>query len=445
MGSEVGNKKATKTVQSSKELRKHDTIWVFALMGTAIGAGVLFFPIRAGYGGLLPMIIMILLSYPIAFLCHRALARLCLSGPKPSYDIIETMEFYFGSAGGTVLTVAYFLAIYPILFIYGVTITNTFMAFWETQLHMPPLNRGVIALIALFLLALIILFGKGFMIKVMGYLVYPLIICLLIISVLLIPYWKTAIFETLNPYHLHLWGDTGIVVTVWLGIALMVFSFSFSAIVSSFVVSQRETYQKALGLAGVEKKCNTIMSRACILMIFVIMFFSLSCLFTLSSYELAEAKQQNIPILSYLAVYVTTTGGSPYLSAFLEYAAPLIALIAVFKSFFGHYLGALEGLNGLIICFGCKRNRQAISPSRLNLISLVIIMSTTWIVAYLNPNILDLIEALGAPIIAFLFCLLPIYAIHKLPVLAKYRGQFANYFVLTVGILTYLNIIYKLF
>lgn len=437
-------KRIKKTSLSVAEWNKHDTTWVFALMGTAIGAGVLFFPIRAGYGGLLPMIIMIMLSYPIAFLCHRALARLCFSGPKPSYDIIETVEFYFGSAGGTVLTIAYFLAIYPILFIYGVTITNTFMAFWEIQLHMPALNRGLVAFVALFLLALIILFGKGFMIKVMGYLVYPLIACLLLISALLIPYWKTAIFTTLEPKHWQFWGENGIVVTVWLGIALMVFSFSFAAIVSSFVVSQRTKYQKQLGLAGVEKKCNKILSRACILMIVVIMLFSLSCLFTLSASELAEVKRRNIPILSYLAVYVTTAGGSPYLSAFLEYAAPLIALIAVFKSFFGHYLGALEGLNGLIICFGCKRNRNAISPTKLNFISLVIIMITTWIVAYLNPNILDLIEALGAPIIAFLLCLLPIYAIHKLPVLAKYRGQFANYFVLLVGILTYLNILYKL-
>ncbi|MDF2528118.1 MAG: threonine/serine transporter TdcC [Enterobacter mori] len=32
--------------------RKSDTTWTLGLFGTAIGAGVLFFPIRAGFGGL---------------------------------------------------------------------------------------------------------------------------------------------------------------------------------------------------------------------------------------------------------------------------------------------------------------------------------------------------------------------------------------------------------
>ena len=60
--------------------RKSDTTWTLGLFGTAIGAGVLFFPIRAGYGGLIPILIMLVLAWPIAFYCHRALARLCLSG-----------------------------------------------------------------------------------------------------------------------------------------------------------------------------------------------------------------------------------------------------------------------------------------------------------------------------------------------------------------------------
>ncbi|EDL4545200.1 threonine/serine transporter TdcC, partial [Salmonella enterica subsp. enterica serovar Typhimurium] len=36
--------------------RKSDTTWTLGLFGTAIGAGVLFFPIRAGFGGLIPIL-----------------------------------------------------------------------------------------------------------------------------------------------------------------------------------------------------------------------------------------------------------------------------------------------------------------------------------------------------------------------------------------------------
>ena len=72
---------SSQTKQSS--WRKSDTTWTLGLFGTAIGAGVLFFPIRAGFGGLIPILLMLVLAYPIAFYCHRALARLCLSGSNP--------------------------------------------------------------------------------------------------------------------------------------------------------------------------------------------------------------------------------------------------------------------------------------------------------------------------------------------------------------------------
>ena len=38
--------------------RKSDTTWTLGLFGTAIGAGVLLFPIRAGFGGLIPILLM---------------------------------------------------------------------------------------------------------------------------------------------------------------------------------------------------------------------------------------------------------------------------------------------------------------------------------------------------------------------------------------------------
>ncbi|MDI5754487.1 hypothetical protein MJL79_30330, partial [Salmonella enterica subsp. enterica serovar Montevideo] len=41
--------------------------------------------------------------------------------------------------------------------------------------------------------------------------------------------------------------------------------------------------------------------------------------------------------------------------------------------------------------------------------------------------------------------LLPMYAIRKAPSLAKYRGRLDNVFVTLIGLLTILNIVYKLF
>ncbi|WP_210453253.1 threonine/serine transporter TdcC [Pantoea ananatis] len=426
--------------------RKSDTTWTLGLFGTAIGAGVLFFPIRAGYGGLIPILIMLVLAWPIAFYCHRALARLCLSGSNVSGNITETVEEHFGKTGGVVITFLYFFAICPLLWIYGVTITNTFMAFWQYQLLLPALNRGVVALLLLLLMAFVIWFGKDLMVKVMSWLVFPFIASLVLISLSLIPYWNTAVIDQVNLSDIALTGHDGILVTVWLGISIMVFSFNFSPIVSSFVVSKREEYEPEMGRTYTENKCSQIISRASILMVAVVMFFAFSCLFTLSPQDMADAKAQNIPVLSYLAnQFSALSGEKSTFSTVLEYSASVIALVAIFKSFFGHYLGTLEGLNGLIIKFRYKGDKDAVSSRKLNTLSMVFIMGSTWLVAYLNPNILDLIEAMGAPIIASLLCLLPMYAISKVPALAKYKGRADNVFVSAIGLLTILDIAYKFF
>lgn len=426
--------------------RKSDTTWTLGLFGTAIGAGVLFFPIRAGFGGLIPILLMLLLAYPIAFYCHRALARLCLSGSNPSGNITETVEEHFGKTGGVVITFLYFFAICPLLWIYGVTITNTFMTFWENQLQMPALNRGFVALFLLLLMAFVIWFGKDLMVKVMSFLVFPFIASLILISLSLIPYWNSAVIDQVSMSDLSFTGHDGILVTVWLGISIMVFSFNFSPIVSSFVVSKREEYEGEFGKEFTEQKCSKIIGRASMLMVAVVMFFAFSCLFTLSPQNMAEAKAQNIPVLSYLANHFATMSGTKSTFAtVLEYGASIIALIAIFKSFFGHYLGTLEGLNGLVLKFGYKGDKKKVSVGKLNTISMIFIMGSTWVVAYANPNILDLIEAMGAPIIASLLCLLPMFAIRKVPALAKFRGRTENLFVTAVGLLTILNIVYKLF
>jgi threonine transporter len=320
------------------------------------------------------------------------------------------------------------------------------MTFWENQLQLPALNRGFVALFLLLLMAFVIWFGKDLMVKVMSFLVFPFIASLVLISLSLIPYWNSAVIDQVNLSDIAFTGHDGILVTVWLGISIMVFSFNFSPIVSSFVVSKREEYEPEFGKEFTEQKCSKIIGRASLLMVAVVMFFAFSCLFTLSPQNMAEAKAQNIPVLSYLANHFASLSGTKSTFAtVLEYGASIIALVAIFKSFFGHYLGTLEGLNGLVLKFGYKGDKKKVSVGKLNTISMVFIMGSTWIVAYANPNILDLIEAMGAPIIASLLCLLPMYAIRKTPALAKYKGRTENIFVTVVGLLTILNIVYKLF
>ena len=73
------------------------------------------------------------------------------------------------------------------------------------------------------------------------------------------------------------------------------------------------------------------------------------------------------------------------------------------------------------------------------------IFLTTWAVAVLNPSILGLIETLAGPVIAAILYLMPMYAIHKVPALARYRGAASNVFVTISGLIAMSAILYGLF
>ena len=67
-----------------------------------------------------------------------------------------------------------------------------------------------------------------------------------------------------------------------------------------------------------------------------------------------------------------------------------------------------------------------------------------WIVATLNPSILGMIETIGGPVIAAILFLMPMYAIRKVPAMARYRGQASNVFVTAVGLVAISALIYSL-
>lgn len=60
---------SSSVAENSKAWRKTDTVWMLGLYGTAIGAGVLFLPINAGMSGLIPVLLMAVLAFPMTFFC----------------------------------------------------------------------------------------------------------------------------------------------------------------------------------------------------------------------------------------------------------------------------------------------------------------------------------------------------------------------------------------
>lgn len=409
-------------------LNRQDITWMLGLYGTAIGAGTLFLPINAGIGGFWPLVIMALLAFPMTFFAHRGLTRFVLSGSSRQGDITEVVEEHFGVSIGKFITLLYFFAIYPILLVYSVAITNTVSSFMEHQLHMTPPPRALLAAILILGLMIVVRCGKDTIVKAMSVLVFPFVIALMSLALYLIPNWNGAIFEQSNNFNMTAGNFTK---TLWLAIPVMVFSFNHSPIISSFAVAQKTSYGE-----DAEKKSARILILSHLMMVLTVMFFVFSCVLSLSPADLMEAKEQNISILSYLANHLN--------NPIFAYVAPLIAFVAISKSFLGHYLGASEGLNGLVIK-SLRSRGKSITPKRLNWITAILVGVTTWAVATLNPSILGMIETLGGPVIAMLLFLMPMYAIHKVPAMRRYAGKFSNVFVIFMGCVSISAIFYLLF
>lgn len=101
---------------------------------------MLFLPINAGIGGFWPLLIVFVLAFPITYLAHRGLARFIYSSNTPESSITDVIGEHFGALAGKVFTVIYFFAVYTILIMYAVAITNTAQSFITHQLAMaePP-------------------------------------------------------------------------------------------------------------------------------------------------------------------------------------------------------------------------------------------------------------------------------------------------------------------
>lgn len=414
--------------ESTSSWSKQDTVWMLSLYGTAIGAGTLFLPIDAGLNGIWPLIIMTLIAFPMTYYSHRALCRFVLSGSSPQADITDVVEEHFGSFAGKMLTGLYFFAIYPLLLMYSVAITNTTQSFIVNQLGFAAPPRAVLSIILILALMAIVRLGQEIIVKSMSVLVYPFATMLFLLSLYLIPNWNTAILEQSNSLQAN--GGHGLLMTLWLLIPVMVFSFNHSPIISSFAMSQRRQYGR-----NADQTSSRIMRYSHLMMVLSVMFFVFSCVFSLSPQDLLEAKSQNISILSYLANHLNTP--------LMAYLAPIIAFTAISKSFLGHYLGAKEGLNGILVRSLKATGKTANAKVIQSIIELFMII-TCWIVATINPNILKMIETLGGPVIAMLLFMMPMHAISRVPAMKQYKNQLSNVFITIMGVISISAIIYGL-
>ena len=405
----------TQSVNQQHHPNAVNTNWVISLFGTAVGAGILFLPINAGGFGFWPLLIATALIGPMTFLSHRALSRMMSASPTAGADITGVVTNYFGERAGTVISVLYFFAIYPIVLIYGVSITNTVDSFIVNQLGGPEIPRWLLSLLLVGGMTLVFAFGQRLMLIVTQIIVYPLILFLAAVSFYLVPQWDFESFYTAEGTSSGLWAVVMI-------LPVLVFSFNHSPAISQFSLAMQRTWGR-----DAEKNASKVLGITAVLLTVFTMFFVWSCALAIGGDGLAEAREQNIPVMSYIA----NTTGVPVMALL----SPIVAILAIVSSYFGHALGAAEGAR-FIVKKLAPGVTSKMSAATITMVVNAFIFLTAWLAAIANPSILSLIESIGGPFIAMILYIMPMYAMYKIPALARFRNRWTTIFVVVTGIAT---------
>ncbi|MGL4086067.1 amino acid permease, partial [Escherichia coli] len=99
---------------------KEETLWSFALYGTAVGAGTLFLPIQLGSAGAVVLFITALVAWPLTYWPHKALCQFILSSKTSAGEgITGAGTHYYGKKIGNLITTLYFIAFFVVVLIYA--------------------------------------------------------------------------------------------------------------------------------------------------------------------------------------------------------------------------------------------------------------------------------------------------------------------------------------
>jgi serine transporter len=392
--------------------------WVLTCFGTAVGAGILFLPIRAGLSGIWPLFFLILIIFPITYISHRGITRIVASCPKET-NIVGAIEYDLGHTAGFVASILYFLSIITICVGYATGLTNMIDTLLRNHFHI-IFPRTLLTFITLVVMTSVMLCNKKAMILVTSILTFPLIILLSAISIYMIHKWNLSAFH--QAFNLK-----DFIKNILLLLPILIFAMNFSPICSSLGAFYKKNFPSAK--EAVKNSDNVVKWTSILLFVFV-MFFVFSLFFSITPEIFLSAKEKNIDALTAVALYYNTP--------ILLYTLPIIAFFAISSSYFGHFEGTREGFCGIITQIATWRRpelKDKINLKKTKIICTFMLVALLWILAVYNMSILSIIGAISSPIIAMYAYLMPVILMRKVPRLRIYQSKWAA-FVFIIGIIT---------
>lgn len=397
-------------------------VWIWTLFACAVGAGILYLPINAGLHGVWPFIVLLVITFPVVYLAHWNLTRFVLIASTGTTNINDIIYENFSKKFYNAFSICYFLAIYPMILIYTVGLTNTVDSFLVANFSI-IIPRYLLAFILLSIILIIVVTKASFIRKVIKSLALPLAGILGLLSFYLIPKWQFTQF-TIIPTTVEF------LETLFITLPVVIFTVNYLPIISTFALYHSKHSPTP------EKDTTNLLWLASLLIFGFSMFFVFSCIMTIDPENMAIAKETNTNILVYMANYFN--------DPWLRIINPIIAITAMAGACFSSFFGAKEAVIGVIEQW---LNIHKAHSKKLDYAAVALLLIPCYIFSVLNTSILSLMGALSGPIIALLLFVFPVYAIYHIKQLEKYHitglDRFNNFYVLSVGLISFSAILYS--
>ncbi|MCF7791932.1 MAG: hypothetical protein K9M56_08045 [Victivallales bacterium] len=394
-------------------IKSHEREWSFSIVGTGLGAGVLFLAINGGTAGLILFILCAAVCYPIAYISQRYIMNLILSSGRNSLS--ATIKSYTGKTVSLSFTYIYGIAVFVSILAFAAGL-NSMIGHLGIQTGLSSVNLSTNPIFSFSLissLTLLMMFGENLLITVLEKLSIVLMFALLLVSILLIPNWNLSLISQINL------GAMSITTNISLLIPLLVFSVVIVPPLAPMVNFFKTEYS-GLSQKRLETICYRSYKKGFWLLAFLVIIFSISCLLVMTPESLNYAMKNNISALSAMNIRSTS-----FYSLFLRKAGIVITGFALLTSYYGCGLGFVETI-------ATNTGRWKASFEKKKRISAVALGLFIWLFVTFNFSVINIIGLFITPCVGYIYYLLPGLIIRTNPSLSKYKS-WINFAVFTLG------------
>ncbi|WP_038196000.1 amino acid permease [Vibrio nigripulchritudo] len=394
-----------------------DIGWIIMSIGMAIGAGIVFLPVKVGVLGLWVFLASAVIGYPAMYLFQKLFINTLSKSPK-CQDYAGVISGYLGNKWGVFLGALYFIMIVIWMFVYSTAMTNDSASFLQSF----GITEGLLSENPFYGLALVVALvavasrGEQLLFKVSSGLVIVKLGTVALLGVMMIGRWDISNVGEL-PTFTSSWKDV---------IELLPFTLTsilFIQSLSPMVISYRSR-EKSIEVA--RHKAMRSMNIAFGVLFVTVFFYAISFTLAMSYEQALIAQEQNI---SALAMVASNMDG-----ASLKLLSLTLNIFSVITAFFGVYLGFRDSCQGLVM-MGLKK---VMPEDKINTKTVakgisVAAICLAWGAIVLNLPVLSF-TSICSPIFGLIGCLIPAYLVYKVPSLHKYKG-ISLYLIIGTGLL----------